>query len=132
MKKICVVVASRANYSSIKSVMRAVNDHPDLCAERAFTPWTDMADLMRERGVPLFNDGQTEACATIYEVTIEAMLAFGAERLGRDVVQRLEMGLAEADAEHNSSARAWAYRRALDDAYARLTSQAELTTTASR
>ena len=30
MKKVCVVVGSRANYSSIKSVMRAVQDHPKL------------------------------------------------------------------------------------------------------
>lgn len=30
MRKICVVVASRANYSSVKSVMRAVQTHPDL------------------------------------------------------------------------------------------------------
>lgn len=29
-KKICVVLGSRANYSSIKSVMRAVKAHPDL------------------------------------------------------------------------------------------------------
>lgn len=30
MRKICIVVASRANYSSIKSVMRAIQDHPAL------------------------------------------------------------------------------------------------------
>lgn len=30
MKKVCVVVGSRANYSSIKSAMTAVGDHPDL------------------------------------------------------------------------------------------------------
>lgn len=30
MKKVCVVVGSRANYSSIKSVMAAVRDHPGL------------------------------------------------------------------------------------------------------
>ena len=29
-KKICIVVASRANYGRIKSVLRAVQDHPDL------------------------------------------------------------------------------------------------------
>ena len=29
-KKICIVVGSRANYSSIKSVMSAVSEHPDL------------------------------------------------------------------------------------------------------
>lgn len=30
MKKICVVVGSRANYSSIKSAMRAIHNHPNL------------------------------------------------------------------------------------------------------
>ena len=30
MRKVCVVVGSRANYSSIKSVMRAVKNHPGL------------------------------------------------------------------------------------------------------
>jgi UDP-hydrolysing UDP-N-acetyl-D-glucosamine 2-epimerase len=30
VKKVCVVVGSRANYSSIKSAMRAVRDHPEL------------------------------------------------------------------------------------------------------
>jgi UDP-hydrolysing UDP-N-acetyl-D-glucosamine 2-epimerase len=30
MRKVCVVVGSRANYSSIKSAMRAVEEHPEL------------------------------------------------------------------------------------------------------
>ena len=30
MRKICVIVGSRANYSSIKSAMQAIKDHPDL------------------------------------------------------------------------------------------------------
>jgi len=30
LRKVCVFVGSRANYSSIKSVMRAVREHPDL------------------------------------------------------------------------------------------------------
>jgi UDP-hydrolysing UDP-N-acetyl-D-glucosamine 2-epimerase len=30
MRKICIVVGSRANYSSIKSAMRAIQNHPDL------------------------------------------------------------------------------------------------------
>ncbi|TSC59240.1 MAG: UDP-N-acetylglucosamine 2-epimerase [Candidatus Peregrinibacteria bacterium Greene0416_19] len=33
MRTICVVVGSRANYSSIKSVMRAVQAHPDLALQ---------------------------------------------------------------------------------------------------
>ena len=30
MRKICVVIGSRANYGSIKSAMRAIEVHPDL------------------------------------------------------------------------------------------------------
>ena len=30
MRKICVVIGSRASYSSIKSAMRAIQEHPDL------------------------------------------------------------------------------------------------------
>ena len=30
MRKVCVVVCSRANYASIKSVMRGIDAHPDL------------------------------------------------------------------------------------------------------
>jgi UDP-hydrolysing UDP-N-acetyl-D-glucosamine 2-epimerase len=33
MRKVCVVVGSRANYSSIKSVMRAVREHQDLALQ---------------------------------------------------------------------------------------------------
>ncbi len=32
-----------------------VNRDPDLLAERAYSPWTDMEALMREKGVPLFS-----------------------------------------------------------------------------
>ena len=30
MRRVCVVVGSRANYSSIKAGMRAIRSHPDL------------------------------------------------------------------------------------------------------
>src|ERR1051325_7454113 len=30
MRRVCVVVGSRANYSSIKSAMRSIRDHPEL------------------------------------------------------------------------------------------------------
>jgi UDP-hydrolysing UDP-N-acetyl-D-glucosamine 2-epimerase len=33
VRKVCVVVGSRANYSSIKSAMRAVDEHPDLALQ---------------------------------------------------------------------------------------------------
>ena len=34
---------------------RVLNALPGVACERAYTPWVDMADLMRERGVPLFS-----------------------------------------------------------------------------
>ena len=30
MRRVCVVIGSRANYSSIKAGMRAIRNHPDL------------------------------------------------------------------------------------------------------
>ncbi|MHC4845308.1 MAG: hypothetical protein ACYTCU_04005 [Planctomycetota bacterium] len=42
------------SHNGLQILYRIVNDVPDLAAERAFTPWTDMADAMREHGVPLF------------------------------------------------------------------------------
>jgi radical SAM family uncharacterized protein/radical SAM-linked protein len=38
-----------------KILYKIVNDEPDLCAERAFTPWTDMEHELRERGLPVLS-----------------------------------------------------------------------------
>ncbi|MEO1128602.1 MAG: hypothetical protein AAFX05_02715, partial [Planctomycetota bacterium] len=74
-------------------------------------------------GAPLFNDGQQGACAAIYEVTIEAMIGLGGDRLGEDVTRRLRRGLEAGRAEHTATERAWAYRRALDDVYTTLSNR---------
>jgi monofunctional biosynthetic peptidoglycan transglycosylase len=91
-----------------------------------------LTELAISRGVPMFNAGQPAASAAIYEVAIEAMLALGADDLGRSVVERLEEGLDQARAERNWSDRAWTYRRALDDAYPELARQARPSGVASR
>ena len=55
-KKICVVVANRANYSSIKSAMRAIDAHPDLelqviaGASVLLDRYGSAIDLIREDG----------------------------------------------------------------------------------
>jgi monofunctional biosynthetic peptidoglycan transglycosylase len=79
-----------------------------------------LTELAIKRGVPLFNAGQETACAAIYEVTIEALVALGQDDLGRSVVQRLEKGLDESKTDSTAAERAWTYRRALDDAYRQL------------
>ena len=43
-----------SSHNGLQVLYHVVNSHPHLAAERCFTPWPDMADLMRARGVPLF------------------------------------------------------------------------------
>ena len=83
-----------------------------------------LCELAISRGAPLFNAGQTGACASIYEIAIETMLVLGADKLDRNTVQRLELGIAEAKAQRSATDRAWTYRRTLDDVYGRLTQSA--------
>jgi len=81
-------------------------------------------ELAISRGVPLFNAGQESACASIYEITIESMVALGTDSLDRRAIEQLEMGLAEAEAKTDPAERAWIFRRALDRAAQRF-SQAD-------
>ena len=54
--KICIVVGSRANYSSIKSAMRAIQDHPKLelqtvaCASAIIDRYGRVVDHIRSDG----------------------------------------------------------------------------------
>jgi hypothetical protein len=97
---------------------------PDAVSATASAEAVRLTELAINRGAPLFNDGHPAACAAIYEVTIEAMVALGGEDLGRPVVARLARGLDEAKTDHSPRERAWIYRRALDDAYVHLARQA--------
>ncbi|MEY8461023.1 TIGR03960 family B12-binding radical SAM protein [Eggerthellaceae bacterium 24-137] len=49
---------------AVRILVNAVNATEDMGAERAFLPAVDMADLMREEGVPLFS---LESCAPVAE-----------------------------------------------------------------
>ena len=40
---------------ALQILYAALNDDTAAVAERAYCPWPDMADLMRERGVPLWS-----------------------------------------------------------------------------
>ncbi len=79
-------------------------------------------DLAVARGVPLFNDGHPKACAYVYEIAIESMIALGSDTLDTRGVERLIMGLAESEQESEWVDRAWVYRRALDEASERFRS----------
>ncbi|MEO1534265.1 MAG: fasciclin domain-containing protein [Planctomycetota bacterium] len=76
-------------------------------------PATRVLTLAIERGVPLFNDGQTAACAAIYEVAIASVLALEG---GLDQSQRntLQAALNNGRSERNAAERAWVFRRGMD------------------
>ena len=73
MRKICIFIGSRANYSSIKSVMRAVEAHPDLQlqlvvgASALLDRFGSVVDLIEEDGftpaarVTMIVEGETPA-----------------------------------------------------------------------
>ncbi|MEM6648326.1 MAG: fasciclin domain-containing protein [Bacteroidota bacterium] len=80
----------------------------------------DLIDRAIERGVPLFNRGDADACAAVYEVTARALLALGGDDLPRQTMRVLERGLRQMGRTHSANDRAWALRDALDEAYASL------------
>src|SRR3990172_2789648 len=41
------------SHLGLKILYHILNSHPDFLAERVFCPWTDMADEMRQAGIPL-------------------------------------------------------------------------------
>jgi radical SAM family uncharacterized protein len=50
----------------------SINQRPDVLAERAYSPWTDMEDLMRERSLPLYalESKQPLACFDLIGVSL--------------------------------------------------------------
>lgn len=84
----------------------------------AVTGAREVIALAIRRAVPLFNAGQVEASAAIYEVTTEALLAVGDVSTGAR--RALERGLREAGREPSDRERSWILRRALDDAQQQL------------
>ncbi len=75
---------------------------------------TGLVELAIERGVPLFNNGNPEACAAVYEMTIAAIVDLAPGAVGNDSVLRLRAALAEGRAERDAAERAWIFRRAMD------------------
>ena len=73
----------------------------------------ELVDLAIERGVPLFNSGNVEATAAIYEVATTALIAPGST-LSDDVRATLRRGL--SDTRGSTRDRAWRLRDGLDEA----------------
>jgi hypothetical protein len=74
----------------------------------------EILTLAIERGAPLYNRGGEEACAAIYEVAAEAVLALKPEALSAAERAILSNARARARAQHGPAERAWTLRRAFD------------------
>jgi uncharacterized surface protein with fasciclin (FAS1) repeats len=81
----------------------------------AATELRSLYELAVERGTPLFNRGEVEACAAIYELTIQGIVRLGRGRVAPAILAGLQDALENAAAIENARSRAWAYRRALDE-----------------
>lgn len=79
---------------------------------------SQLMELAIERGVPVFNAGDFEGCAAIYEVTVEALRTM--ESVPKSSRKFLSKALTEARAEKSSKDQAWILRRAIDKTWANL------------
>ena len=73
-----------------------------------------------QKGSAFYNNGQVMACATIYELTAQALLA-SPDLLPVDARKSLTKALSSMEATHNVDDRAWIMRRGLDSVYRSMT-----------
>jgi uncharacterized surface protein with fasciclin (FAS1) repeats len=93
---------------------------PELPQPTAQRQAMHLIDVAINRGAPLFNAGELEACAAIYELTAEALLSGYADALDNDSRERLRTALEEVHRHHDPRSNAWTLRYALDDVYDQL------------
>jgi NADH dehydrogenase [ubiquinone] 1 alpha subcomplex assembly factor 1 len=74
----------------------------------------ELCVLAIDRGAPLFNHGQHEACASIYEVTLASIYALGGENMDDHTRTMVYRSLRDGRRMHDAGDRAWHYRAALD------------------
>ncbi len=89
----------------------------------AMTP-AQLIELAIQRGAPLFNDEQPEACTAIYEVTAR-WLVTATPQLDGSMRNILLEALEQINSQHDPREQAWTLRRVLDAAYWSLTAPAQ-------
>jgi hypothetical protein len=73
---------------------------------------SQLMELAIDRGVPIFNNGDFDGCAAVYEVTIKALRTMeGVPEASKKI---LTQALTEARAEKSTRNQSWILRKALD------------------
>lgn len=93
---------------------------PTLSEPSASRKAMSVIELAIERGVPLFNAHNPQACAAIYEVTAKSLLDGHREALDDTDRSRLEKALTSIRNDNRPDGQAWILRYALDDVYRNL------------
>ena len=83
------------------------------------------------KGSAFYNNGQVMACATIYEMTAQALLA-SSDLLPLGTQKMLTRALTQMESTHSSDERAWIMRRGLDSVYRSMTKRRMSPTIATR
>ena len=81
-----------------------------------------LIDLAIQTGAPLYNDGDPQACASVYELTASALLGLEGELFSTEVRAQLSRAIASKEAADD---KAWTLRRALDAAWSELSDELE-------
>lgn len=92
------------------AAVETVTDSPSVHARR-------LIETAIHRGVPMYNNGNSSACAAIYEVAVQGLLAMSSKLPDRDYWRGVETRLASIQNERDADRQAWALRHVLDDAY---------------
>ncbi len=93
---------------------------PDLPEPTPVRKAMSVIELAIERGAPLYNAGEPEACAAIYEVAARGLLDGFGDVLSDHAAGRLRGALKAIRADHRPKSQAWTLRHALDAAYGEL------------
>ena len=77
----------------------------------------DAQELVRaaiSKGVPVFNDGNHEACAAVYQMTARALMKMPESAVSHQQRRMLQTAMTKVGKSHCTTTNAWTLRHALD------------------
>lgn len=89
-----------------------------LLPPKMISPLETLIENAVNRGAPIFNDGDTAACAAIYATALEAAILTDGFGIDAGARRRIAARLGEISAMGDTREQAWAYRRIMDSLFA--------------
>tara|TARA_E500000318_G_scaffold85651_1_gene81733 strand:- start:13878 stop:14915 length:1038 start_codon:yes stop_codon:yes gene_type:complete len=110
------VYAGRLERLGARLEARAVDSQtqPMMMSSSDASKIIELCVLAIDRGAPLFNHGQHEACASVYEIAIASIYMLREEQLDEHTRTMVNRSLRDGRRVHDAGDRAWHYRATLD------------------